>query len=405
MKQYLLNKIFSQQNRGKKYSLTLVSQAFSQMNIHIDPQKIVLITGTNGKGTTSCILMNLLLSTGQKTGLFTSPHLVDITERIKINDTPISHDDLERTYDKLHEHIAHLSGFEKLTLCAIDYFFVQHKVDYAIFEIGCGGTLDATNILPHNTSVITSIALDHQHILGTSLQEIAHNKFGIVRDGNSVICSTQAAQFLHYSQNPTCRYLIADEYKLFFQQPDFILQCKYGTITLPLPGHRAAQNCMTALKTFEELGYQPQEHLLAIQRTKWRGRMEQVTITYDKPETVWLSGDHNVSGIQSMLDILAFFQYQTVHFIVGLQEDKEYNDIIDLLIRFSRSKVYLSYAPHNNNEIHTKARTYFGKYQHLFTQDIDQCIQKAISTKNEGDMVVITGSLYLIGYLIQKYSL
>lgn len=406
MKQDILNKFFMPKNTQKKYSLHCVSQAFEKMNINPDPKKIILVTGTNGKGTTSCILMHLLMSAGKNVGLFTSPHLVSITERIKINDMPISYQLLEQTYNKLHQYISRLSYFEKLTLCAIDYFFEQNNLDYSIFEIGCGGTLDATNILPHHTSVITSIALDHQYILGYSLQEIATNKFGIIRDGNNVICSEQASSFLKYYNNPTCKYLIADEYHILFQDQSFILKCKHGTVSLPLTGHRAAQNCMTALKTFESLGYQPSEHLSSIQKAKWRGRMEQVTITYNNnPTRVWLSGDHNVAGIKSMLDILAFFRYRNVHFVVGLQEDKEYIQIIDILLRFPRAKVYLSCIPHHNQDTHIKSRTDFGKYQTHFHQDIDKCLQTILSQKYVDDMVVITGSLYLIGYLIQKHNL
>src|SRR6202158_1924777 len=163
----------------------------------------VLIAGTNGKGSTAATLASILRASGLCTGLYTSPHLVRINERIRISGTEISdhdfallHDVVDRTAERLLEDGElpwHPSFFEMLTAIAFEYF-AQNKVEIAVLEVGMGGRLDATNVIEPRVSVITDIALDHQKFLGNTVAEIAREKAGIVRSGGVVVTLPQSPQ-------------------------------------------------------------------------------------------------------------------------------------------------------------------------------------------------------------------
>src|SRR5437773_8764398 len=163
----------------------------------------VLIAGTNGKGSTAATLASILRASGLRTGLYTSPHLVRINERVRINGGEISDDDfallhdvVDRTAERLveeHELPWHPSFFEMLTAMAFEYF-AREKVDIAVLEVGMGGRLDATNVVEPLVGVITDISLDHQKFLGNTVAEIAHEKVGIIRPGGVVVTLPQHPQ-------------------------------------------------------------------------------------------------------------------------------------------------------------------------------------------------------------------
>src|SRR5579859_2695954 len=163
----------------------------------------VLIAGTNGKGSTAATLASILRASGLRTGLYTSPHLVRINERIRISGTEISDDDfalihdvVDRTAERLVEEGElpwHPSFFEMLTAIAFEYF-AQNKVEIAVLEVGMGGRLDATNVIEPRVSVITDISLDHQKFLGNTVTEIAREKAGIIRPGGVVVTLPQLPQ-------------------------------------------------------------------------------------------------------------------------------------------------------------------------------------------------------------------
>src|SRR5262245_8232129 len=163
----------------------------------------VLIAGTNGKGSTAATLASILQASGLKTGLYTSPHLVRINERIRIHGSPIADDDfagihdlVDRTAERLVSEADlpwHPSFFEMLTAIAFEYFS-REKVDIAVLEVGMGGRLDATNVVDPRISVITDISLDHQRFLGNTLTEIASEKAGIIRPDGIVVTLPQAPE-------------------------------------------------------------------------------------------------------------------------------------------------------------------------------------------------------------------
>ena len=173
---------------GKAHTPAELKQHLDILGINFPPEKVIVVAGTNGKGTTCVTLQKLLIASGKNVGLFTSPHIRKINERIKYNGTDISDEDFEKVFEKVHDKLKDfsLSGFEYLTMIAAYYFYYFCEIDYLILEVGLGGTLDSTNAFDHQINIITKLGLDHENILCKGMENIAANKLGIIRDDGIV---------------------------------------------------------------------------------------------------------------------------------------------------------------------------------------------------------------------------
>lgn len=374
-------------NRAKK--------AFELTNIHVDPSKIILVAGTNGKGSTSAMLAHLLRSASKRVGLYTSPHLVKINERINLAED-ITNDEFVESFEYAHSLGLELSHFEYLTIMACHHFFIRNHVDYAIFEVGCGGLYDATNAIPHNTCVITKIGFDHEDLLGHTIEAIAGNKFGIIDRSGST-----KQKVIHMPFNNKSVEELATKYDAIFvkscdfemhvsDQNEFSLETKYGRAKLALPGRRACENAALALTAFCELGYNPSTYMDSLHDVKWPGRMSSIKLF---GKTVFVSGDHNDQGIDSLLDILKTCSYENIHIVVGIAKDKAYEDMLNKLAQVRNSRVYLT-------ETTCKPRLIedYGEWLSKCTaydKDWINLIKTIDASSN--DMILITGSLYLVG--------
>ena len=191
-----LNWLESQTKFKKKESLEPMKKALDLLNINLDNIKKIHVGGTNGKGSTSAFLTNILISNNLKVGTFTSPYLIKFNERIKVNNENINDDDLLNLINEIYNFNEllfdkegyHLSFFELLTLMAFKYFS-ELKLDVIIMEIGIGGRLDATNIINYDATIITSIGLDHIKVLGSTIEEIAKEKLGALKRGGILIAN------------------------------------------------------------------------------------------------------------------------------------------------------------------------------------------------------------------------
>ncbi|MBO4405227.1 MAG: hypothetical protein J5821_00670 [Alphaproteobacteria bacterium] len=203
-----------------------IKKCLKILGIKIPSEKVILVAGTNGKGTTCATLQTLLIAAGKNVGFFSSPHIIEINERIKYNGTDISDEDFSRIFGIIRAGLSDFrpSFFEYLTLIAAYYFYFEKETDFAIFEIGLGGTLDATNAIDHDISVITRLGIEHEDILGKGLASIAENKFGIIRKNNSVFHT----KFPEEISDIYLRYLTEKNAK-FFEAPklDYVVRKNY----------------------------------------------------------------------------------------------------------------------------------------------------------------------------------
>ncbi len=379
----------------------------------VDSFKTIVVAGTNGKGSTCAMLESLLLEADQKVGFYSSPHLVSTTERIRSNGRSVSEEVFVEVFQECEAIIkdCELSHFEALTFMAGHYFYSEkwnQNLDFVIFEVGLGGTYDATNAFPHAYSVITPLSLDHTSILGNTIAEVAQNKFGIVQAGNIVIHQPLPIGLQSLKEDvieetnsewyevPAAAYRVVKNQN----QPKYYAKTIWGEALLALPGERAAQNAMTALYTFEKLGFSPLLYLDALADTNWPGRMQKVA--WPKISCpVYLSGDHNPDGMVSLLKILKDFTWNTLHVIVGIGVDKDADEMLEELSELPNMNLYLTVTPFKGRKLNEYSQKYLFQ-----STDRNADVITILNTLecDEGDLVVVTGSLYLVGEVLRASS-
>jgi dihydrofolate synthase/folylpolyglutamate synthase len=392
------------------------------------------IAGTNGKGSTAAFLESVLRHAGLKTGLNTSPHLERINERIRVNGREISDDDFAAVFDKIHNSIekllaagklrAHPTYFECVTAMAFDYFAQQH-VDFAIFEVGLGGRLDATNILAPAITVITRVDFDHENFLGHSLGEIAGEKAGILKPGVPVIVAEQVPEarevILARATELNCPVVetsVAYKIEESTSQPSPPQQNESAgrvrakvtdsssgwslEITPSLAGNFQLQNALSAVaaaRVVSQRGFRiPDESIAAgIAATVWPGRLEKLQSAPD----VYLDGAHNPSAAHELANFLTQnFAARKIWLIYGALRDKSVDEVAGWL--FPLAAEVLITAPATPRAISAEQLEEVASHHasHFTTiPDAERALDHAFTNAQPADAIFITGSLYLVGQL------
>ncbi len=387
-------------------------------------ERIIVVAGTNGKGSTCATLEALFLEAGETVGLFISPHLIESTERIRLNGQDVSPELFCAAYRAVQESLRphpdlKLSHFEMLTLMAAWVFFspdrpAEERPRWVIFEVGLGGTWDATNAIPHDHCVITSLSYDHQNLLGNTLPEIAANKLGILGPEtqtlvhapfpSEVLALAQDTRAHLLKQNPTAQWIESLPYPYDVQQdpssrePLFVLQTPWGPAPLSLPGSRAAQNTSVALTLFRALGFEPGNFLAALRKVRWPGRMQRLSLLPTRCP-VYLSGDHNPDGVRSLLEILPHYPRQHLFILVGVGRDKDLDGILTPLAQLPHSSLFLTQTPFRGRSL-AEYGEWRSRAQGAWT-DPREALQVLLAQATPLDCILVTGSLYLVGE-IQK---
>jgi len=385
--------------------------------------KIIHVAGTNGKGSTSSLISSILQSDGYKVGLYTSPHLVDFTERIKINNKSINRKKICELLERIKPSIdkvankpsyGHPTFFEVITSMAFLYFY-EEQVDFLVLEVGLGGRLDATNVCEPLVSVITHVDYDHMDKLGNNLNKIAREKGGIIKSGGIVISSKQYDEVykeikkiadkknsLIYSTGKEIKYkIIKSDIKGVTFDLEGIYH-DYKNLHIPLLGKHQADNAATAITAVEALkiiGIDISEKAIrdGLKDVKWTGRLE---IIQNNP-TLVLDGAHNPSGVKVVRDALKeIFSYHRLILVLAIFTDKDYKNMIQILA----SKADLIIATKAKNPratspqiIAKEAAQYIDENKIIVTENIPQAINCALSNSKENDLICITGSLYTVG--------
>ncbi|WP_027375864.1 bifunctional folylpolyglutamate synthase/dihydrofolate synthase [Kaistella palustris] len=359
--------------------------------------KMVHIGGTNGKGSTSSMLASVLQEAGYRTGLYTSPHLIDFRERIKINGKKCDREFVYQFIRKLQNLPSHIvpSFFEFTTVMAFEYFRLQ-KVDIAIIEVGLGGRLDSTNIIQPLVTAITNVALDHQNILGNSIQEITAEKAGIIKPGIPVICG---------DEDPTTREIIRK--KAQDTGAEFVDATLIRTdLRSDLQGNYQSKNIKVVLALIAELrkiGYaitesEVENGLLHVQgHTDFLGRWYQFS---DEPLVICDTA-HNHAGLEKV-----FAQLNSIpkfkHIVLGFVNDKRIDEV--LMILPLNSSFYFA-KPGNNRGRHP------AEYEDLLQKaeisykifnDVDAAYLSAKQHVQKDEMIFIGGSNFVVGEFLEK---
>ena len=398
-----------------RFSLDPISRFLERLNNPQNAYGTVLVGGTNGKGSIAAMVASVM-SRGFRVGLYTSPHLIDVRERIRVNGDMISQEEMDAWIERVKAHSTeNLTYFEFLTAVAFLYFH-QRKVDLAILEVGMGGRLDATNVVSPLVSVVSNISLDHSEYLGKRLEEIAWEKGGIIKNGG--VCITAVKQRrLQELLEETCRtrgatlYSIGREIKIN-THPDGSFSyrgigTRYDNLVCPLGGRHQIVNAAAALGVIEALamkgfGVDDDAVFKGIHDVKWEGRLEVIRHS----PTVLLDGAHNAGGATALARALREeFSYKKLIFIFGVLKDKDYKAMLKKLLPLGDRLILTS--PDTERAMPPEAIVPVAK-QYLrrieVVKNSRDALKRALSIADQNDLICVTGSLYLIGEIKKAFS-
>jgi len=374
--------------------------------------KTIHIAGTKGKGSTSHMLASILQEQGYKTGLYTSPHLVNFNERIQINGKPIETSFIENFVDANKVFIESLSPsfFEVTTAMAFAYFAAEN-VDIAVIEVGLGGRLDCTNVISPILSVITNISKDHKDLLGDTLEKIAAEKAGIIKSGIPVVIGESQFEtkpvFNLIAQEKKASIIFADQeikVKRIAWQPFQNFEIEYDgfirTYELGLLGKYQENNIKTviqSLRLLQEIVTIDQSSIEnglrnVIKNTSLQGRWQQIS---SKPD-VFCDIGHNEAGIESVMNHISLLNYDKIHIILGMVNDKDISSIMKYL---PRNAEYYITKPSIERAMELSVLAKNFEKEGLFysiCENVDAAIKKVIKNADCNDLIFIGGSNFVV---------
>ena len=329
-----LEYLYQLHNRGIKLGLENINKILRECNNPHNEFKSIHLAGTNGKGSTASIIAKILQNSGKKVGLYTSPHLINFNERIRINGVPISNNDIisfTKTYKDFFEQNS-ITFFEATTAMAFDYFR-KNEIDIAIVETGLGGRLDSTNVLLPIHTIITEIDFDHTHLLGETVEEITAEKCGIIKKAtpNTTINTkkeiVEVIDRFSTQQKTKTNYVNRDQINLCEHKTNKLhLQYNDSEYILPQAGSFQAENAILAIETIRNefkniTNVQIQDGL---NQWFWPGRMQQME------EDIFYDVAHNSSGVKTLTSDLYNIYNQKPMGLVVIKNDKIRSEIINL---------------------------------------------------------------------------
>ena len=415
--QEILSYLFGLQKFGIKFGLSNITHLLELLGNPHCSLKSVHIAGTNGKGSTSVTLASIIQEAGYRVGLYTSPHLINFNERIRINGKEIDEERVVQLTEKLrskiqdsrfNEELSKITFFEFTTAMALLYF-AEEGVDIAVMETGMGGSLDATNVIKPLVSVITNVSIEHREFLGDTLEAIAHEKAGIIKDRAPVVTGLEQSSALLVIEN-ICKEKQAPLYKL---GADFSFH-KKGTdrfyyrgikeslddLMLNLRGSHQFYNASLAIAVMEllrERGFSIHKDAIynGLRNVSWPGRLE----TVSKDPWIILDGAHNPAGAEVLAKAISEeLKFDRLFLIMGIMADKEIGAIISPLAplahevilsrpRYERASSAEGLLPvamkHNSNSV--------------AFEDLREAIGYTRSKAGNSDLIIISGSLFTVG--------
>lgn len=420
---YMFTKLPMYQRTGKaayKANLDTTLALDAYFNHPHKKFKSIHVAGTNGKGSVSHTIASVLQSAGYKVGLYTSPHLRDFRERIKVNGELVTKDyvvDFVRKHQRKFEELRP-SFFEMTVAMAFDYF-AEQEVDIAVVEVGLGGRLDSTNIITPLLSVITNISKDHTGFLGSELSQIAGEKAGIIKEGIPVIIGEKQEEvigvFKRIASDKNSNLKISeDEYKI--QSYDIVdgkrnliyKTCDDNSIvnlSCDLLGSYQIKNIRTALCVFDELNRQAwnvtEESIRqgvagVVDKTGLLGRWQTIG---RKPNVICDTG-HNVAGIKEILLQIESMYYRNLHIVFGMVDDKDIDEILELLPKNARYYFCCANIPRalDQNILGTKAKNHClpgNTYP-----SVNVALETAKTNAHENDLIFVGGSTFVVAEVV-----
>ncbi len=414
----------TKEHRGK-FKLDRMKAIMAALDNPQDDIRTVHIAGTKGKGSTAAMTAACLEACGYTVGLYTSPHLIDLRERIQINGENISTGEFTRLMDRVAVAASKLAGkhgeatfFEIVTAIAFLYY-AEQAVDIAVIEVGLGGRLDATNIITPEVAVVTAISMDHQQILGDTAEEIAREKAGVFKKGvpaltieqpKPVLAALRAAAEEAGTKLEVLGESVDFSYR-FESSPDLgphrrvcvtSPRSSFEHLAVPLPGEHQALNCGLALAILDRLrerGFETPESKVALglAQTTIPGRMEMAW----KSPRILLDGAHNEASLTALIrSIGAHVPYDSMVMIFGCAADKNVDELLERISLGADKLIFTRAAANpramNPRELQKRFAALSGKMTQV-ADNLHEAFNLASRAVSRGDLIVVTGSFYLVG--------
>ena len=401
---------------GINLGMERIEDLLKELNNPEQKVRTIHVTGTNGKGSVTSMITNILLVSGLKVGKFTSPHLVRYNERIEVDGEEISDEDFALVVTAVRRAVESVMAkgtdqptqFEVLTAAAFLHFALQ-KLDYAVIEVGLGGLWDSTNVITPVVSVITNVSLDHTDRCGKTVEEIAMQKAGIIKDGVPVVTAAEGEALgpiqamALFKQAPLYIYgkaFTGQEVASSMEGQTFTLSAGdyHSNYDVKLPGAHQILNTAVAVVAAKLASKQDSRiNELALHQgvalTKWPGRLERIS---QKPDVI-LDGAHNPAGaavLRAALD--KYYSGKKICFIFGMMGDKDISQVITTLFR-KEDTIYTVRADEGARAAEPEALAEQIGSQAQAMHDLAAAYKTALAEVGEDGLVCVCGSLYLVG--------
>lgn len=403
----VIKRIYSLPKLHPKNDLSYIRRILKQLNNPQDSVKTIHVTGTNGKGSTSYYLSNLLQKADQKTGLFVSPYIYEFNERIQLNGKNISNNDLIKTANEIETAIEILKKDDpNFSLVTFEYevalafqFFAQENCDYAVIEVGIGGEHDKTNVIIPEVSVITTIGLDHEKIIGPTLKDIAEEKSGVIKSNKPVVLGNVPQNVLEILLNKaqsenSKSFLLGRDFQIKIM-PDVIeYQDSKNLYNFALRPLVEAYDIGVAVQAIQllQLDLDRKKIEEAINKTRIPGRYD---VIQTSPEII-VDGAHNLQAMENLLNLVRKKKKGQIYVLLGMMKDKDLGPVTKL---FKDEKVTLTridYPRAARLENFPKEAQKEFEYKENFEEAYTSLKNKL----QADDMLLVTGSFYLVGAVL-----
>jgi dihydrofolate synthase / folylpolyglutamate synthase len=387
--------------------------------------KSIHIAGTNGKGSTANMLSAILQAEGYKTGLYTSPHLIDFRERIRLNGEMIPQ---EYVLNFINQYV---ETFEKIkptffewTVALCFQYFADTKVDFAVIETGLGGRLDSTNVIQPELSIITNIGMDHVQLLGDTLEKIAGEKAGIIKANTPVLISTTQEEikhvFINKAQTEQAPIRYADQeysFKILEKRIEHnsieITNLNSGNVIqaqTSLIGNYQPNNTIGVIAAIDELrklGHKIQDssiqkglkHLYELTQFTGRWRVHQT-----QPLVVFDTG-HNVDGIRYVVEQIKEYDIQQLHWVLGMVSDKSIDEVLNLLPKHGKYYLCQANIPRALAKEELANQVQYKKLNYTVYDSVALAYQSAIQQASKEDMVLVAGSTFTVAEVLKHFNI
>ena len=403
----VIKRIYSLPKLHPKNDLTYIRRILKQLNNPQDSVKTIHVTGTNGKGSTSYYLSNLLQKAGQKTGLFVSPYIYEFNERIQLNDKNISNNDLIKTANEIETAIEILKKDDpNFSLVTFEYevalafqFFAQENCDYAVIEVGIGGEHDKTNVIIPEVSVITTIGLDHEKIIGPTLKDIAKEKSGIIKSNKPVVLGNVPKDVLEIllkkaqSENSKS-FLLGRDFQIKIMLDMIEYQDSKNLYNFALRPLVEAYDIGVAVQAIQllQLDLDRKKIEEAINETRIPGRYD---VIQTSPEII-VDGAHNLQAMENLLNLVRKKKKGQIYVLLGMMKDKDLGPVTKL---FKDEKVTLTRIDYPRaarlEDFPKEAQKEFE-----YKENFEEAYTSLKNKLQADDMLLVTGSFYLVGAVL-----